>query len=232
MSTQPSNIFQINLRKIKEAKRKLVVLIVLLLAYFVVYPYFTQISSEVESLEVQVKTLENKVNKLTEEKHKLEEVKKMITYINNPENKKKIAACLNQKKKFSECGIDLTSYDEYVIKSYFMFHKFPKTEKMDYDQKKLIKDIIYYLQNRGQLNIINFGDVKQLPKVKDVYVVPITLSVDFQNYRKFLDFLDTIENKVNLSERDLFIIKNLSYNILKYKEPQTITINMDALFYR
>jgi len=223
------NTLQDNIKKIKEAKYKLVILLLLIIAY-IVYPYYQDINNRLINLKQTLKTKESVLTKLRKEKKQIENIKSKISYIE--ENKRKIVDCINNKNwDFNKCWLNLASDDVFLVKSYLMFHKFSKTEKMDYNQKRILSDILFYLEWRGQLDIVSFGNVRKLSKTKQIYSLPITLWVTFKNYKQLLNFLDAVENKVNTS-RDLFVIKNLNYDILNPNKPQYVTLNTDVLFYK
>jgi hypothetical protein len=72
-----------------------------------------------------------------------------------------------------------------------------------------------------------------LQELPDVYVLPITINADFRDYNKFVDFLATVEGKIYPKKiKNFYLIKNLSYNILDYNKPQTVTVNMNLYFYK
>ena len=218
---------KIDWKKVKEIKYKILIFVILLASYLF-YPYLVSLYSEVRDLQNQIvakqKLLENKQKELAD----LKLVKKEIDIFEK--NKWKIVNCINNWK----CeDLKLSSKDKLIAKAYFMFSKYKKTVKMDYNQKEVLSDILTFLQNRGSLNVVSFWSLTKIKWISNVYVLPLTLNVDFSSYNKFIDFLKTVEKKVYPQKvKNLYLIKNVSYDILEYNKPQTVTVNMDLYFYK
>jgi len=215
------------IKKIKQLRYKFYIFVLILIAV-VVYPYFQDFRQQVDDLKLQVENLKSKVHQKEVYLNRLKQIEKEVEYMEK--NKKEIVNCINNKN----CDVSIKDKDLLLAKSYFMFSEFKRDKKMDFNQKEVLSDIVTFLQKtRWTINVISFSDVKRLPKLKDIYSVDITLNADFPSYNNFKRFLDNVENKVYLNAiNNLYYIKNLSYNILQYNKPQTVTINMSVYFYK
>lgn len=56
--------------------------------------------------------------------------------------------------------------------------------------------------------------------------VPITLTVDFADKNGLLSFVYNVENTISTQFPMLYTINSVNYDIVKYQETQTVTIDI------
>jgi hypothetical protein len=72
-----------------------------------------------------------------------------------------------------------------------------------------------------------------MKKIKGSYKLTINLNIDFRSYDDFYRFLNNVENKISInSDKNLYQIQSLSYDIVNYQKPQSVNININVYFYK
>lgn len=111
------------------------------------------------------------------------------------------------------------------------------SEKTEFDQKKVLTNLFEYLNKAGwvevwNIAIISFGAPKLLDYDNKLYELPITLNIDFLNKERLLEFLSNIEYKVTTGQPVLYDVQNLTYDVVRNNENQTVTMTIGAYFYK
>ncbi len=103
---------------------------------------------------------------------------------------------------------------------------------MAFDQKKVLANINEYLlkgansQSNGTVTSIVFGNPLPVAGIDTVVQIPITLTVDFADKNGLLSFVYNVENTISPQFPMLYKISTINYDIVKYQENQTVTIEL------
>lgn len=103
---------------------------------------------------------------------------------------------------------------------------------MAFDQKKILANINEFLlrgannQSNGVVTSIIFGNLSPVEELESIDQVPITLTVDFADKNGLLSFIYNVENTVSPQFPMLYKINSVNYDIVKYQETQTVTIEL------
>lgn len=100
---------------------------------------------------------------------------------------------------------------------------------MDYDQLSIIEDLTNY--NWININSISFWNIKST-KNKDftIFKLPITINLTSPNFDILNNYIKYLELDIN--KNNLYIIKNINYDMVKYNKTQHVTINLETIFYK
>lgn len=219
--------------KLRNIKQKAYIFILLVLTYLF-WGSFQDSFSQVEALNSQNIALDNQLIQVESDlsdANKINEITKTAET-----NKDKIVACINEKR----CDMLETSKDIKdnisTIRTYFLINKFD-ISKMDFNQKAILQNINEFLLNsvsnpNWNINIISFWVPTLADYDKDIYKLPITLSIDFANKNMLLNFLENMEYKLPVLNGVYYKINSLNYNIVNYDIGQTVNIWVDAYFYK
>lgn len=217
---------KIDNKQIRKVKFQIGIFVILLLSY-IFYPYVEWVFNWYDTIKNEYEQKKIEFNNINWELKKVQNIKKKVEFIKS--NQKDIIECVN---KSSKCNLQLTEEDIILARAYFMFSKFDKLEKMDFNQKQIIDDFYTYIvsKNRWFLKSISFWNIKNM---WEYYILDLTLNIVFSNYDKFIEFLNTLENKISKDEiKNLYIIQNVNYNILKSNEEQEVTVNLLLYYYK
>ncbi len=220
-------------QKVKETKHKIVLFIVILISIFY-WGEFTESFDTVESKTNTYDSLSLERDNIQSDISQAEDNLKDLDYLN--ENESEIFACLNR----DECDIqdhfeDNENFNEETIRYYFSITKHEQ-EKMDFDQKLVLRSINEFLLNNnssnpfGDLNIVSFWNVSDAWFYDWVYSLPISLNINFSNVDSLINFLEKIEEWANRSLPVLYEVDSVNYDIVSYDEEQTVNINLNAYF--
>ena len=123
-----------------------------------------------------------------------------------------------------------------TIRSYLLINQLSGA-KMEFDQKVLLQNIDNHLlkingASIGKLSSINFWSPVVVQAAKKIYKLPLTITVDFADQNGFTNFTVNVEKRVNLTVPVLFKIRSMNYDVTNYDSNQSVTIAMDAYYYR
>ncbi len=105
-------------------------------------------------------------------------------------------------------------------------------EKMAFDQKTILANINEYLlrgttnQSNGVVTSITFGNIADVKEIDSLIMVPITLTIDFADKNGLLNFVYNVENNISPRYPMLYKIHSINYDIVKYQQSQTVTIEL------
>ncbi|HMT26691.1 MAG TPA: hypothetical protein PKD96_00145, partial [Candidatus Absconditabacterales bacterium] len=109
------------------------------------------------------------------------------------------------------------------------------SEKMKYDEKKILANINEFLLNDGRggkyadITSISIGEKKQ-DKAKNNFIpITILMSVD---YRGLSQILDAVENKINPDFPILYTIESINYDLVNDQQTQDVTMVLNAYYYK
>lgn len=104
--------------------------------------------------------------------------------------------------------------------------------KMEFDQKKVLANINEYLLKwtngviNGAITSIVFGNVAPVAALGNVVQIPITLTIDFADKNGLLSFVYNVENTISAQFPMLYKVNSINYDIVKYQQNQTVTIEL------
>lgn len=216
--------------KIKNLKYKFFIFIILVLIY-IFWWYFLNSFEKVKILNSDLYDLKSNIKIVDTQ---IIEWNLINNFASNIEkNKKESVNCINNNLQCDILWISWTNiYLKQITKNYLRLNKLIQM-KMDFDQKFILRNMIEnLLKNSWQLSIINFWMPVLWWDNSNIYILPISISVDFENKEKLLEFLNKIENKVDIWENIYLKIDTLNYNIVDYTKKQTVNIWMTSYFYK
>ena len=218
-------------KKIKETKYKFIVFLVAL-AIFLGWGYFDSSFDRVESKEdtkqqemEEKNNLENEINRIKEEIDFFEKIS---------QNSEEVVECINLDvcDDLEEELAEFIEQNEQLVRKYILLSPLG-WEKMDYDQKLILRNIYFYLLDWGEywdLNSISFWQLEDASeKLKKL---PVRLNIDFENEQNFFEFLDNMEKKITYQDSVFYDVETVNYDIVWYQEPQSVSVNSNIYFYK
>lgn len=182
----------------------------------------------------------NKIDEINEQidemKQKIEKVKKeeeIIARLNDGGKRNTIITCLNT----NECeGVpeDLLPY-LWLFRIYLLIGNL-SFDKMEFNQKKILKNINDFLlrtiswEMNGELLAINFWSISVFNDEYNIYTLPLSITVRFENEKMLMSFLHNLEERINTKTHIFYKIDAMNYNIVEYEEEQEININLNAYY--
>ncbi|MBP6910466.1 hypothetical protein KBC03_02605 [Patescibacteria group bacterium] len=73
---------------------------------------------------------------------------------------------------------------------------------------------------------ISFGNLTKMDGIENVVQVAINLTIDFANKDGLLSFVFNVENTLSPQYPMLYKISSINYDIVKYQENQTVSIEL------
>ena len=104
--------------------------------------------------------------------------------------------------------------------------------KMEFDQKKVLANINEYLvrandsQANGAITSVTFGNTSPAAGLENVIQIPIILTIDFADKNGLLSFVYNVENTISSQFPMFYAINSVNYDIVKYQQNQTVTIEL------
>lgn len=214
-------------KQFKSFKYKFWIFLLFLFAYLF-YIYFLWGSiAKVSNLKNSIKEFENKKENVEMQIDKIDNKLKLVKKANN--QKDQLVDCINS-DRCEDISTELDNKKDF-FKAYFLSSEVSDT-KSSFDQKLLLKNIYeFLLWANEKINIISFGGLSLENFDKGIYKLPITLNVDFESKESFLNFLEKIENKIDLDMPVYYKIDSVNYDVMNYKKAQTVNVSMSAFFY-
>jgi len=218
-------------QKVTNLKYKTFILVIFIFCWFW-WGNFQDSITEVNSLKEDDSALQQKLDDINKESEKVKANENMIKYID--ENNQKVVNCINSywmKCKDTQL-VNIQEARNYLLMS-------PNTSlKMDFDQKKILANIDKYLlisngsTVNGNVEVITFAWAQAIDKSLWLYKVSITLTIDFKDDKSLLSFIQNTERRIFMDNTMLYKIISVSYDIVKYQENQSVTITLEAYFYK
>lgn len=222
--------------RIRDFKFKILIFVFMILMY-ILYPFLSDSFAQIQKLTSENETLTQKSASLEIEKSNVESDFNVIKYVEK--NKMDVVNCLNNNTCWN-ISIPWIRFDSKVnvVKSYLSLVKYD-WEKMSYDQKTILRNILDYLiidSERGfenwKINIIAFGVPTLVSKDMDLYRLPITINIEFNDNNSLFSFIKNIEKRVDTRYSMLQKITAMNYDIVNYQQKQMVNITIDTYFYK
>ncbi|HMT01580.1 MAG TPA: hypothetical protein PKC14_04600 [Candidatus Absconditabacterales bacterium] len=204
---------------------------VLLVGLYFLWTYIDAILPEYEALNVTAATADETLMNLDKEISQARLDDSMVTSLSG-----KTADILTVVNSQTGCSIlpKNISTNLNTIKSYMLLSDL-ESEKMKYDEKKILANINEFLLNDGRggkyadITSISIGEKKQ-DKAKNNFIpITILMSVD---YRGLSQILDAVENKINPDFPILYTIESINYDLVNDQQTQDVTMVLNAYYYK
>ena len=188
----------------------------------------------------------NLSNELQKANEQFEDLKSDLSFYENKQTYLKkiqdknsnIFMCIN----FGECSslnnelVKELENNPYKYRAYLALTELNQ-DKMDFDQQVLLKNINEFLlesnwESLWELNSISFSNIEKENFSNDIYSLPISMSINFEDKEALLNFLDNLENRVYQSTPIFYTVSNINYDVVNYEEAQDVALNIKAYFYK
>jgi hypothetical protein len=127
-----------------------------------------------------------------------------------------------------------------IVRSYLLLGSLVHP-RMIVDERKILANVNEFLlkvdgdinqnQRNGKLNRLSIGKPESINDT--LYKVPIQLSISFDDKDALLSFLGNVEKRVpsNPVISVLYVIDQITYDIINYNDKQEVMISMTAYYY-
>ena len=201
-----------------------------LFAFYIAYPAWNVF----DGIRQQYSSLSTQILSFTSQKAQMDADKALIAKMESQEPL--IVSCLNSRIGCKEIDADIQKNFSFA-RSFIQLNNLSESKAV-INEKVLLANINEYLlkdaqgNKNGKLNFLHIGEPQHFEG--NLYMVPVNLSVDFDNKDVFLSFLDNVETKIvtNPAYRVLYKVANVSYDITHYSEKQTVGILLNAYYYQ
>ena len=143
-----------------------------------------------------------------------------------------IIACVNNKEGCA--SIDTGIKQNFALSRSFLLLSDLHDEKMKINEKALLKNINEYLLKGYASNVenISFGDSELIEG--NLYSVPVQIRVQFDDKDTLFGFIDRVDKEIpsNKSLRVLYKLDEVSYDIMNYREAQSVDLALHAFYYQ
>ena len=236
--------------RVVTAKYKVYIVLLLIFIALLLLDYIPNIKQSYESKQ----STYNQVNsQLTSVRNDIRKAEDDMAYLwDITSNEQNLKTCLNEKKK--EVCLKLPEswmvwewtgrrYDFSVPLSYLQLHSL-YNKKMPVDEKKVLKNLNEYLIKQDitwgsrtrvwdilKISIWDPSSVKNWDT--HFFKVPVNVTIEFTTIGDLTGFLYNVEKKMvdKWSDRILYKIQSVSYDIIASDKPQVTDISMLAYYY-
>ena len=247
---------QITEIRVVNAKYKVYAIILIILWAIIGTSYLPDAMAEYSTTQ---KTYEAKNKKLAELKQTYEKYASYDQERRQIENNSwSVLNCINaqtnaDEEKFCNTLPALLSGDLNVVVSYLQMGDL-SSDKMGIDEQKVLKNLDRYLTRNtpgealsvqnGTIWGIHIGEPKKLKHIQvwegknkrefDLNAAPIEAEIVFDNKDDLITFVDNIEKYIikNKEDRILYIIDEISYDIMQYDEKQSTKVSLTAYYFK
>ncbi|MDR2190304.1 MAG: hypothetical protein LBP53_03825 [Candidatus Peribacteria bacterium] len=196
-----------------------------------------------ESIKQNIQALQNQKSAAQRDKTYLEEIESHQETLETCLNKEDTSACTSLPESWNVEYQGKTIKDFSVPLSYLQLNSL-YAPKMPVDEKKVLRNLNEYLIRNGivvqNVNVKN-GDIKNItigesspfPESSVLFSVPLTLSLEFKGIDDLISFVHNVEKKLISvpSDRILYKIQEIGYDIIAANKPQTAEVSMIAYYY-
>lgn len=215
-----------NIKTVLTVKYKIYI-VVLIIVMVVCWWYLNRSQDAYTGVQQSISALE--LQKVQKEKDYQEVIKDLIVIKNVNDQKQSIVSCLST----ASCVNLPESLADALpnVRAFLQLQK-NESEKMSFDQKKILANINEYLlkgnnnQSNGTITSIVFGNLAPVEWVESVVQVPLSLTIDFANKNGLLDFVSNVENTISPRYPMLYKIHSINYDIVNYQKTQEVTIEL------
>ena len=247
---------QITEIRVVNAKYKVYAIILIILWAIIGTSYLPDAMAEYSTTQ---RTYEAKNKKLAELKQTYEKYASYDQERRQIENNSwSVLNCINaqtnaDEEKFCNTLPALLSGDLNVVVSYLQMGDL-SSEKMGINEQKVLKNLDRYLTRNtpgealsvqnGTIWGIHIGEPKKLKHIQvwegknkrefDLNAAPIEAEIVFDNKDDLITFVDNIEKYIikNKEDRILYIIDEISYDIMQYDEKQSTKVSLTAYYFK
>ncbi|MEF2175296.1 MAG: hypothetical protein V3575_02390 [Candidatus Absconditabacteria bacterium] len=229
-------------KKVTVLKHKIFVFSLLLFGYFL-YGYYSDLNTEKLYTKAE---LESKIELEKDIQRKLDisvQRKADINFIEN--NLENILDCYNTKYTSNIMDVKCDNFPpaftgkEQIVRNYLMMTGL-SIEKMDFDQKLLLHNIVDGLlvdpnSNKSivsNIGSISFGDLGLVDDDINLYKLRVDMQLNFTNATNFLKFVNNIEKNIDQNNRMLYKIISMDFDIVNHLQPQLVKVSLYAYFYK
>jgi hypothetical protein len=189
----------------------------------------------------QLQTLQNEKAIAQKDKAYLEEIETTQTTLEICLNKEDVDACASLPESWNVTYKGKLIKDFSVPLSYLQLNSL-YNPKMPVDEKKVLRNLNEYLireglqgvnVRNGDIKSITIGDATPFQGSAVLFSVPLTLSIEFERVDNLISFVHNVEKTLITvpSDRILYKIQEVGYDIVASNEPQTTEISMIAYYY-
>jgi hypothetical protein len=230
---------QLLITRVVSAKYKVYVIILLILGVLIGTTYlpdaqrhYESVNARYEAKQAELTTLQQQVNEYTSYKAEL----KSIGHYNDA-----IMDCINTGN--CENIPDLISGDLRSVVSFVQMGDL-SSDKMGIDEQKILKNLDQYLiknepgtsssSNNGKIQLIDMGEPEVIEGKVKFYKLPIEVEITFDDKDDLITFVDNIESYIipDKENRILYVIEEVSYDIMAYDEEQSTNVSLSAYYFR
>jgi hypothetical protein len=195
-----------------------------------------------QSTKQELEAKERKKAEYTKDKTNLEKIEANQTALETCLNEENAQMCTSLPDDWNVEYKGKTIKDLSIPLSYLQLHSL-YTEKMPIDEQKVLRNLNEYLIRNGIVQgvAIKNGDIKSIhindPEPVEgssvFFSVPLTFSIEFDRVEDLISFVHNVEKKLIsiTSDRILYKIKTVSYDIVSSNKPQMTTLEMIAYYY-
>lgn len=222
---------EFNLR-LQNTKYKVYIFFILVFSY-IFWSYFNATLVKIDDLNVKINKIDSELSKVYTQLNDVKYNDNIIQFIWTWELQ--LVDCINT-KACSEITWAISDNLD-IVRNYMLLSQLDE-EKMEFNQKLLLQSISDYLlitkwwNANWELNIVSFGMPSQINMDYSLYRLPISLNIDFENEKKLLLFLKNVEDLVNVELPVLYKVNSINYDIVNYDKPQSVSVSMEAYFYK
>lgn len=248
-TTAPKEDIIVSETRIVTAKYKVYCLILLLIGLWIFMGLWPDIQKKYDtansvhqSTKQELEAKERKKAEYTKDKTNLEKIEANQTALETCLNEENAQMCTSLPDDWNVEYKGKTIKDLSIPLSYLQLHSL-YTEKMPIDEQKVLRNLNEYLIRNGIVQgvAIKNGDIKSIhindPEPVEgssvFFSVPLTFSIEFDRVEDLISFVHNVEKKLIsiTSDRILYKIKTVSYDIVSSNKPQMTTLEMIAYYY-
>ena len=227
-------------KKVSDVKQKLYVFGLAIIAYFI-YTYantaLNDYTKNTESLtKIQATISEKQIN--IDSLKSNEQTLKQIAVQGDMDN---LITCINN-NILCDKVLTWVKKDIAVTRSYLLLTSL-SGNKMDVDQKSLLKYFNEYLlvdtdkdadinKKPPQLLNITFTQPSLIDQAKKIYTIGVDTTIIFQDKVSMMKMIKKIENWLDSEHLLLIKISSINYDIVKFKESQTVNVSFTIYQYK
>lgn len=153
--------------------------------------------------------------------------KDLVVLLSDDEKQNTLIKCLNN----NQCDdISPVIMGEIKFLRVFMMMNYLGWEKMEFDQKTLLRSINEFLNKtpwgltNWSIQWINFWSPSTVSEEYEIKTLDVTINMEFDHKRNLISFLENLEDKVFKELPVLYVISNINYDIVNYTERQAVNI--------
>lgn len=218
---------------------------VLAVVAFILWWYLSQWRMMYDAAIFEANNWTNKITSLTTQTSEYDRNKDLIQTILAQSGN--VISAFNQDKVDALDIKGLTGKDEF-IRSFLLLSPL-EGSKMKIDEKKILTNLnVFLLRSNpddpewrltrpfGDLKSINIGKEKKVPNLENLYEIPVSVNINFDNKDALLQFVKNVELRIPGTQlrdfRILYKIDTINYDLVRYFESQEVSIVLKAYYFK